>query len=470
MVSESRISKKTYERFYIDAKPAGHAFSMPNKFDVHAQRLRLAAMLVHEAIHYRLNRDVVLSRPCIYGVFSGRFGGFKPIKKRCVGCMRCVQEYPHIMQVNYSTGFKELGDSHWTPESVFTILYESSTGKIPVKGMGYKGRFGGEGWDGIWTDMSEIVRPTRDGVFGREYISTYVDIGSKPFVLDFSSSNSEIGRNVRTFQSSLPVMLQPPNVSNLSIDTAVKQAAARLGVYHLSTKSLDAGEQDIWNVPIVNNDDLGKVNLDGTRMLEVDAIDLKQDLVKRLRQYYPPKIVSARLRIDEAAEDEACRLVSDGADVIHVYADFHGFDYSRAGGHISDGLRRIHTRLVNEGIRDSVTMIASGGITLAEHVPKAILCGADLVGIDTTLLVALQAEFKGETRDRLDCKLAPRRVDVAWGTQRLINLMASWHDQLIEILSAMGMRDVRRLRGDVGRSMTDLELREEAFEGIRKLA
>jgi len=33
----------------------------------------------------------------------------------------------------------------------------------------------------------------------------------------------------------------------------------------------------------------------------------------------------------------------------------------------------------------------------------------------------------------------------------------------------MGMRDVRRLRGDIGRSMTDVELREQAFEGIRKL-
>ena len=31
----------------------------------------------------------------------------------------------------------------------------------------------------MWTDMSEIVRPTRDGIHGREYISTSVDIGRK---------------------------------------------------------------------------------------------------------------------------------------------------------------------------------------------------------------------------------------------------------------------------------------------------
>ncbi|HLE64869.1 MAG TPA: hypothetical protein VI816_01935, partial [Candidatus Bathyarchaeia archaeon] len=77
-----------------------------------------------------------------------------------------------------------------------------------------------------------------------------------------------------------------------------------------------------------------------------------------------------------------------------------------------------------------------------------------------------QAEFKGEARDRNSCQLVPRKIDPEWGSQRIFNLMASWRDQLIEILSAMGMRDVRRLRGDVGRSMVDSELREQAFEGI----
>ena len=33
--------------------------------------------------------------------------------------------------------------------------------------------------------MSEIVRPTRDGIHGREYISTAVDIGRKPALLHF---------------------------------------------------------------------------------------------------------------------------------------------------------------------------------------------------------------------------------------------------------------------------------------------
>ena len=53
---------------------------------------------------------------------------------------------------------------------------------------------------------------------------------------------------------------------------------------------------------------------------------------------------------------------------------------------------------MKESLRDDVTIIVSGGITLAEHVPKAIICGADLVAIDTTVLVALQAQFLGECK------------------------------------------------------------------------
>jgi glutamate synthase domain-containing protein 2 len=58
--------------------------------------------------------------------------------------------------------------------------------------------------------------------------------------------------------------------------------------------------------------------------------------------------------------------------------------------------------------------------------------------------------------------------DSTWGEQRLINLLASWHDQLIEILSAMGIRDVRRLRGDVGRAMFNEDLEKEAFKEIAR--
>ncbi len=454
------IKPSKYERFRIETKPAPHVFQIPNKFDVSAKKVRLAAMLVHEAFEFKLNKEVVLSRPCIYGVFGGRFGGFKPLKHKCVGCMRCVQEYPHIMTVKQSDEYKRLGDSFWTPEAVFTIWNEASTGKIPVKGMGYKGAFGGEGFDGMWTDMSEIVRPTRDGVYGREYISTSVDIGRKPTSVDFG----KLDRTLSTVEIPVPIIFDKVPVGNGAVRSAVGKAAEKLGTFYISRQrtTFDFGLANL--IPIVDEETVQDLVERPAAIVEYDAD--RSDLFDKLASALPSSIVIARLPLREDSGMVACKLAREGVHGLHLYADYHGQDYSKEPQHISASLKEVHQQLVKEGLRDQVTIIASGGVTLAEHVPKAIICGADLVGIDTTVLVALQAEFKGETRDRANCQMKPREIDPEWGAQRLVNLFGVWHDQLIEILSAMGMRDVRRLRGDIGRSMMDSELREQSFKGI----
>jgi hypothetical protein len=217
-------------------------------------------------------------------------------------------------------------------------------------------------------------------------------------------------------------------------------------------------------IPIVDENSFHETIEKKPAVVEYDAEN--SDLFEKLASLLPSSIIIARVPLREDTGMVACKLAREGVHGFHLYADYHGQDYSKEPWHVSASLKEVHQQLVKEGLRDQVTIIASGGIILAEHVPKAIICGADLVGIDTTVLVALQAEFLGETRDRNSYQLRPRRIDPAWGAQRLVNLFGVWHDQLIEILSAMGMRDVRRLRGDVGRSMMDSELREQSFKGI----
>ncbi len=51
------------------------------------------------------------------------------------------------------------------------------------------------------------------------------------------------------------------------------------------------------------------------------------------------------------------------------------------------------------------------------------------------------------------------KMNIEWGTQRLINMLAAWREQLVDILSRFGMRDVKELRG-----RTDL-LRHLDYEG-----
>ena len=146
--------------------------------------------------------------------------------------------------------------------------------------------------------------------------------------------------------------------------------------------------------------------------------------------------------------------------MIHLVFDSHGRETSQlrspavAGEgaaqprHMRDVLRDVHTTLVKQGIRDQVTLVASGGIALAEHVPKAIICGADLVAIDIPLVLAMECRMCGQCESGEPCSIALEEMSAEYGAHRIVNLIGAWHQQLIEVLGAMGIREVRRLRGE----------------------
>jgi len=89
---------------------------------------------------------------------------------------------------NRESEYERMGNDYYTPDIILTTWNQAETAGIPVSGAGYRGKFTGAGFDSMWTDMSEIVRPTRDGIHGREYISTSVDIGRKPKLLSFENN------------------------------------------------------------------------------------------------------------------------------------------------------------------------------------------------------------------------------------------------------------------------------------------
>jgi hypothetical protein len=480
----SSTSRSTYRRFKIDTCAVPPRRKLPRPFTPRVGRIGLASNLIREVFEHgfklreRKYRRVLLTRPCIYGVFSGRFGGFHPIRDRCTGCMRCVQEFPQFCRVDRNPEFFRFADSYWIPEDpttaratpASTISYEAATGKIPIKGMGYKEGFAGKGWDSMWTDMSEIVRPTRDGVYGREYISTLTDLGRKPTHLEFSGST--IKELARTVEVELPIIFDylPDNLNSQSILRSIANAAGRTGTLFVASSKQTAGLLETERSPIIPLLSPAEVaeNLDRTaKSVAIELTTYDSDTVGLIRKKNPTAPISIRLPLTENAEQAAVDLVEKGVDVIHLLANYHGEGRdSKDHMFVKDYVRAVHRRLVKESLRDQITIIASGGITLAEHVPKAIACGTDLVGLDTTVLVALQVEFLGECRTQLEGRIKRERFNITWGQQRLVNLLASWHDQLIEVLSAMGMRDVRRLRGDVGRAMFNEDLEKEAFADI----
>ncbi len=103
----------------------------------------------------------------------------------CMGCFSCVQKCTKgLLALTANPVYERMGNGYFTPDIILTTWEQAENASIPVSGAGYRGKFTGAGFDSMWTDMSEIVRPTRDGIHGREYISSAVDIGRKPSLLD----------------------------------------------------------------------------------------------------------------------------------------------------------------------------------------------------------------------------------------------------------------------------------------------
>jgi glutamate synthase domain-containing protein 2 len=122
---------------------------------------------------------------------------------------------------------------------------------------------------------------------------------------------------------------------------------------------------------------------------------------------------------------------------------------------IEYAIPKVHGFLEVEGARDVITLMASGGIRNPYDVAKAIALGADGVIIGTAELVALGCVRCSRCESGRGCprsiattdeELAPK-IDLEWGTQRLINMYNAWRDELIRILQRLGLRSVRELRG-----------------------
>jgi len=85
----------------------------------------------------------------------------------------------------------------------------------------------------MWTDMSEIVRPTRDGIHGREYISTTIDIGRKVMALEFDNSGALSITPPPIVEIPLPILLDmlPWSPPRKGINRALLEAARSLGTF-----------------------------------------------------------------------------------------------------------------------------------------------------------------------------------------------------------------------------------------------
>lgn len=402
-----------------------------------------------------------------------------PKKNCCRNCFACINRCPRLaLSMEMNEAYLRLGDQTYTPDRIRSILEQAEQGKIPVSGSGYRGYFDGDHYDNIWTDMSEIVRPTRDGIHGREHISTTVTLGR--MTSDLCGMVFDEGGNLKSLiplnrEIPIPVFfgLMPFSPVQTAL-TALALAASKLTTY-LTIPAENATEElkDYYSHLLIrlNCDEIEKYRdiIEWATIVEFDARRDPIAGIARVRTINSNVLTVINVPVSKKAKNKILELARNGAETIHLSADIHG--RGTDGTHLLESLRATHRLLVEEGLRDRITLVASGGIAAAEHVPKTIILGADAVVVDVPLLIAMDvvAWTKGANGNQ---KLHPKDIaelDPRWGASRVINLMLSWKDQLLEVLGAMGLRDVRRLRGETGRAIFADEERTKFTERLKRM-
>lgn len=459
---------------------------MPKKYSIHTHNAdpRFPPIGKYSPVEFRENCAgscrLCVKKRCVYNVFKDNFLAWSKMTEpdflyMCKSCYRCVEECTKgIFSMAVNPEYLKLGDGYWTPAMINATWAQAHTGKIPVSGAGYRGPFTGEGFDSIWTDMSEIVRPTRDGIHGREYINTMVELSRRPMRLKFKEDLSLDIDLPGILEIPLPVILQEPEFGLLSDEVLLSMVRA---AHSIGTMMFIRGESYspalfVYSsslIPCLTRDSY-RTNLklvQRSRMVELAWEPGIENEFSSLRLAKPGLFISVGMPLDAGAVARTLALAGTDVDTIHLYATSNGREAGVDNGrYLKDMVREVHLKLVEARIRSKVNLVTSGGISLAEHVAKSLICGADAVAVDVPLLVAMECRLCYRCKEGKSCPVKFEEIKAKWGSQRIINLISAWHNQLLEVMGAFGIREARRIRGEVGRSMWFDDLERENFSPI----
>ncbi len=399
-----------------------------------------------------------------------------PISALCKNCFRCIQECPRGTIVkSIMPEFNTLGDAYWTSNMILSIWKQAENGKVPVSGAGYRGKFSGPGFDSMWTDMSEIVRPTRDGIHGREYISTTVDLGRKLNHLEFGENGELLSKTPENVDLQIPIIFDGSSYDMNDL-LRISMVGAAEGIDSLTILPVDQIKGDIekyvsYIMPLLGHADVDKYAdlLKKVKIIEVLCTDELVSNFESIRdsvKSVTDALVAVRIESTTELEKTVLTLAQKGVEIIHIVTDHHGREKGENPRFIKEIMEDVHNMLTKEAVRDELTIIAGGGIAMAEHLPKVVISGADVVSIDIPAILALGYELHDDKENMLVPPSGLDKVSQSDAIQRIVNLVGAWHSQLLEVMGAMGIREVRRLRGEMGRAIYFETLEKETFATI----
>ena len=465
----------------------------------------------HQVPKYRVVRSDacincgLCAKVCPYSVHERLEGHNKmkhPINYKCIGfeCEKnefyCINKCPqHALSLKPNPMYETLGDFRWTSDMITATWIMAETGKAPERcDLEYHIGNSGGGFDKL-----RFKFPENKPKINKNEISTEIPLNRR-------------NDNRADVKISIPVYGGGMSFGSVSPATIISKAKTAKAwntftctgeggypeflcpyddhvITQVATGLFGVREETIQRVKIVefkyaqgakpglgghllgekHTPSIAKMReaVAGTSLFSpfpfhsVYSIEDHKKHVDWIREVNPHALVSVKVSTPNDVDMVAVGSYYADAHIIHIDGGYGGTGAApdiakkNIAMPIEYAIPKVHRFLSDEGARDKITLIASGGIRNAHDMVKAICLGADGVVIGTAELVALECVRCGNCESGRGCArgIASTDSELAalfgedWAAQRIINLYNAWYGELIELMQKFGVKDVRELTG-----------------------